>query len=109
MESAILFMVVLLSFSILLTTVVLGAHTRVKASEKLMQNRIEIEQIGEYFVSDTEESGQFEDSVQNGGYTATVTDGGNILTLKSKNGTPVLYIEKNSAGKVLVWRYNLNQ
>lgn len=116
MESAILFMVVLFSFSLLLTTVVLTAHSTATANEKTVQRRIEIEEIGEHFLRDTTSSTLFEERVDLSPYTATVTDSegnaaqdGTVLTLKNAKGSTVLYVEKDAGGRALVWKYSLNQ
>ena len=55
LETAILFMLTLSALSILLTTAVLSAHNAARLSDKQTDMRLELDQLGEYFVSgDTE-------------------------------------------------------
>ena len=99
-ESAILFMLVLMTFSILISTVVMTAHSRVSLAEKQMKTRLELEQIGENFVNgnpDIPDDAVYENTSKEENVL--------ILTNKSTNST-VLYIKKD-AGKAIVWRYTM--
>ena len=98
-EAAILFVVVLMTFSILLTTVVMTAHSRAGLAERQMNDRIALEQIGECFVNGGLVEGDYAD------YYRVPTDD-NILHLKkSEFGKTVLYIVKSGTAAT-TWRYS---
>ncbi len=98
-EGAILFVVVLMTFSILMTTVVMTAHSRANLAERQMNDRLALEQIGEYFISGTLNDSDFAD------YYRVATDANTLHLKKSESGRTVLYIEK--LGNVAtVWRYS---
>ncbi len=103
-EGAILFVVVIFIFSILLTSVVMTAHSRANLSYTLMKERLALEQIGEYFVIDTAESDTFEAALNATSYERADT-ADNILHLKTASGKTVLYIELDTSGNPLSWRY----
>jgi len=110
LESAILFMAVLATFSILLTSVVTSSHVRVKASQKTMENRLMLEQIGEYFLSDTPESNLFEEALAQSGAVREDLGNDNLLLLKrSSDGKELLYVERAGDGTALAWKYTANQ
>ena len=105
LESAILFMVVVLMLGMLLTGVIMRTHLRVKVNDTLLTREITIEQIGENFVYGKIAEGEHEID----GYNALVTiaDGNRILTLKNKTNTKVLlYVElPENSTTPSVWKY----
>ena len=109
LESAILFMMVVLMLGMLLTGVIMYTHLRVKANDTLLTREIAIEQIGEDFVHGTlvlDENGEIKG---NNGFTAVIetnADNTRILTLTNKANKVVLYVEvpENSATPS-VWKY----
>ncbi len=101
LATAVMFMTVLAFMGILLTSILLYSHAIVRANDKIFQTRLRLDQIGEYFVAGqdipVELMGDYED----------VNTEDNILALKRKDGTTVvLYIEKDTTGKVLKWQYS---
>ena len=103
LESAILFMMVVLMLGMLLTGVIMYTHLRVKANDTLLTREIAIEQIGHDFVHGTLVSGE------NNGFTAVIetnADNTRTLTLTNKANKVVLYVEipENSATPS-VWKY----
>lgn len=107
MESAILFMLIAFMFGFLLTGVAMTSHLRVNLNETIFNRELEIEQIGENFVSMNETD--FATYIENfgGKYTATVDlqNENKTLVLK-KNNSVVLYIELDSQQNVKVWKYS---
>ena len=115
-ESALLFMMVIISISILLTSVIMTAHTGVQISKKEVETRLKLEQLGDSFVlSDTTPESEGLDELKSNldtyvseisaGITATLSDDGTTLTVKNKDGKTLLYIEK-SGNQVITWRYS---
>jgi hypothetical protein len=110
MESAVLFMFVVLMLGMLLTGVAMLTHLRVKVNNTALTREIAIEQIGENFVHGTPEFKDLPDgdhTIDN--YVAAITtndDGTRILTLKTKNDKLLLHVEvpKNSTTPS-VWKY----
>ena len=112
-ESAILFMIIVFSFGFLLTGVAMTAHLRVKLNDSLLSREMEIEQIGENFVSMSETD--FQTYLAGKNYTHTLGENSETkiktFTLK-RNNSVVLYIEytieyteENSQKNVKVWKY----
>ena len=116
LESAILFMVVVLMLGMLLTGVIMFTHLRVKANDTILTREIAIEQIGEDFVHD---KGNFKGLTEGtsinktiiiakvGTYTATgtYTDTNNkTLTLSSQRGSLLLSVTVEN-GKITSWKY----
>ena len=102
MESAILFMVVVFSLCLLLTTVISTSHLQVRVSKKQRARRLEIEQIGENYVYNLESYN--DEQVIDGKYMVGIE--GNVFTLKTKSDYVVLYIELDSDKKVITWKYS---
>ena len=114
-ESAILFMLVIMSVSILLTSVVMSAHTGVRIGKNEMETRLKLEQIGDAFVAyipvvnDTFE--ELDDELSNmadqisEGADAEISADGSVLTVKNRAEKTILYIEK-SGTQVITWRYS---
>ena len=102
-ESALFFMLVVFALSMLLIASVSTMGYRNRADDRALKTRLEIEQIGYYFVTD---HASFRDYTEDCGYTAAKSDDGNTLTVKSKTGKTVLYIEKTDENTILCWRYN---
>ena len=103
-ESAIFFMLVALALSMLLVASVTSMGYRNLADENTLDTRLGIEQIGHYFVTDNADL--LAEYAAACGYTPTVTDrnGTSTLTVTSKSGKTVLYIEK-ADNTILCWRY----
>ena len=109
MESAILFMLVILMLGLLLTGVIMHTHLRVKLNNTQLSREITIEQIGENFVNLDKTA--FETSLaEYTDYTATTAyneNEKNTLTL-TRGKSVVLYIEVRTADKaVLCWQYSV--
>lgn len=106
LESAILFMMVVLMLGMLLTGVIMYTHLRVKANDTLLMRELTIEQIGEDFVHGTYEAGE---NIPIDNYYADITntEGIRTLTLKNKAKTKVLlYIVVNADDAVTRWQYS---
>ena len=105
LESAILFMLVVLMLGMLLTGVIMSTHLRVKLNDTLLTREITIEQIGENFVYGKIAEGEHEID----GYKAVVTsaNGNRILTLKNKTNTKVLLyvVVPEDSTTPTVWKY----
>ena len=102
-ESAILFMVILFSLSILLTGVVMSASISTRTSNKYTLSRIEYEQIGENFAA------KAEGYIVPEGY-MDADESPLILHLKRESSSAtVLYIELDTEGNVVRWQYTAPQ
>lgn len=106
MESAVLFMFVVLMLGMLLTGVAMLTHLRVKVNNTALIREIAIEQIGDNFVHGTlvvGENGEIDN------YVAAITtndDGTRILTLKTKNDKLLLHVEvPKDSTTPSVWKY----
>ena len=102
MESAILFMAVVFSLCLLLTTVISTSHLQVRVSKKQRARRLEIEQIGQYYVANPTVFELSEEEKLKYEIEKTNTS----LKLKTKNESVVLYIELDSDKKVITWKYS---
>ena len=109
LESAILFMMVVLMLGMLLTGVIMYTHLRVKANDTLLTREIAIEQIGHDFVHGTLVSGENGEIEGNNAFTAVIetnADNTRILTLKNKANRVVLYVEiPENSTTPSVWKY----
>ena len=105
MESAILFMLVTFMLGFLLTSVAMTAHLRVNLNDTLFKRELEIEQIGENFVSmsDSDFNAYMQDF--GGKYVAELENENKTLILK-KNNSVVLYIKLNEQRSVEIWKYS---
>ena len=105
MESALLFMTVVTCLCMLLTTGMALLHTSVKTDVKQYQNRLALDQIGEYFVAG--ETAKMNALSAEKGYAVTLgnKDENDTLTL-AKGDKVILYIEK-SGTQAIVWRYSV--
>ena len=100
LATAVMFMTVIAFMGILLTSLVMYSFTITRANDKIFQNRLTLDQIGEYFVAGTLTEAQLDEY----GYVDSDTENDHILALKKKNGTTVvLYIEKEGT-TAKVWR-----
>ena len=114
-EGAILFMLVIMTVSILLLSVVMSAHADVRIGKNEMENRLKLEELGDAFVATQISNESDHASVLaalsnmasgiSGGSTVTLSDDGNTLTVENKNEKTILYIEK-SGTQVITWRYS---
>ena len=108
MESAVLFMFVVLMLGMLLTGVAMLTHLRVKVNNTALTREIAIEQIGENFVHGTAEFKNLTDgdhTIDN--YVADInyTDKDNkSLALYTKNNKLLLQITVKN-GKITSWKY----
>ena len=100
MESAVVFMLLTFTLSLLMTGAVMIMHLRVQISDKTIQREITLEQIGEKFVAGELTNGQ----VIDGKYVININDDKTILDLTNGVNT-VLYI-KIEGGKVAKWQYS---
>ena len=114
MMTALMFMVVLATMSLLLLSAVTLAHSEARYAEEVHAARLELEQIGEYFCTE-ENADNFWESVHS--HPLSLDDAQitpdytvNTLTVTSKRGTRVLlYIECETVGEERVatsWRYS---
>ena len=108
LESAILFMVVLFSLSMLLMTIVTSAAYRIKANDAGSESRLTADQLGETYLSYLDDGGVddagLDNAVKNAGYRCKLADDKTSFDL-SKNGKPVLTIKVNENGEVIQWIY----
>ena len=102
MESAVFFMLVMFMFGFLLTAVAMTAHLRVKVNNTIITREMEIEQIGENFVSMGES--EFIDSL-NAKYTADAVYDGNNKTLTLKRNTSTVLKITVENGNITSWKY----
>ena len=104
MESAVLFMFVVLMLGMLLTGVAMLTHLRVKVNNTALTREIAIEQIGENFVHGTlvvGENGKIDNYVADINYTDTDNKS---LALYTKNNKLLLQITVKN-GKITSWKY----
>ena len=116
-ESALIFMIVILSLCFLLTTLALLGHYRINRDNAQLARRIEAEQIGTYYVAYLTED-EYDDfgtylankSLSFDNYTLVETADEDLYTLTVKRGeaeTVVLYISAQRSGDevtLLSWR-----
>ena len=106
LESAILFMVVLFSLSMLLMTIVTSAAYRIKANDAGSESRLTADQLGETYLSYLD-SGVYAESLkdaENEGYSFKLAEDKKSFEL-SKKGKPVLTIKVNENSEVIQWIY----
>ena len=102
-EGAIMVMALMLVISILLSAIVMSAHSNARLSENLFERRLAIEQIGEYFLAGHSEEDELIISLRDK-YNLSVEINGDTLII-TRSGTTVLYVEK-SGNTASVWRYS---
>ena len=110
MESAILFMFVVLMLGMALTSVISITHLQVKVNDTLLQREVAIEQIGENFVYGKAEFASLESGEQTfpieNYYAVVLIDGSTkTLTLKNKTQTSVLLNIEVVEGNIKHWKY----
>ena len=98
LEGALLFMMVVFMLAMLLTSVVLNAHLRVRVNDKAIENEMILDYVGEQFVN-----GKIQENGIYYGCTAEIKDENTTLTLTK--GNKVLSI-KIKDGKVVEWIYS---
>ena len=91
--TALLFMIVLFSLSMLLVAIVMSVSLRINANDKLLGSRLEIDMMGEYALGGQDLNEGYGYTVKNGVYTIT------------KNNNEVLIIELNENNEVKKWIY----
>ena len=114
LESAILFMVVLFSLSMLLMTIVTSAAYRIKANDAGSESRLTADQLGETYLSYLDDGGVDADglkdavdavnAVKNEGHSFELAEDEKSFVL-SKNGKTVLTIKVNEKREVIQWIY----
>ena len=111
LESAILFMVVLFSLSMLLMTIVTSAAYRIKANDAGSESRLTADQLGETYLSyldgDVDADGLKDavdavNAVKNEGYSFELAEKSFELR---KKGKTVLTIKVNENSEVIQWIY----
>lgn len=109
-ENAIVFMLVIFLLCALLTGLTLIGHFQVKTQNQTLQIDVEIDQIGEDYLSSVKANEDFTKDYEN--YTYKVE--GNALTVWHKNDqteTVLLYVEADltvdDTLNVTKWRYSL--
>ena len=113
MATALLFMVVLASLSLLLLSAVTVSHSVARRSERELEARLELEQIGAYFCAAEEET-EFREllsasSVSLPSEQITPDYENCTLTVKNKRGNVILYVEfkiENDEREIVRWRYS---
>lgn len=104
-ENAILFMMIIFSLCFLIASFTLIGHHQGEIEKAVLENRIELDQIGENFVAD---ASSFTDQPTTlGNYTYKAVNG--VLTVWHKNDAEknvMLYVEVDNTGDVIVWRYS---
>ena len=108
MESAVFFMLVMFMFGFLLTAVAMTAHLRVKVNNNIITREMEIEQIGENFVSMDDiafaeylaEKSNYSIDTDNSSYT---DENNKTLTLKRNTSTVLKITVEN--GNITSWKY----
>ena len=109
MESAIVFMTVILALSFLLTTLILMGHLNLTRNSEAETQRLELDQIGAYYLASLAEKFDFD----NDDYRAGLTEKGYSITEKTvtqltvrRGGTVVLSITVDGDKKPTSWRYS---
>lgn len=107
MESAVLFMLVMFMFGFLLTGVAMTAHLRVKVNNTIIKREMEIEQIGEDFVTmlPTAFTQDYVTATYGAKYTADVSSNGNNKTLTLKRNTSTVLKITVEGGTITSWKY----
>lgn len=107
LEGALLFMLVVFALTMLLLTSVTVMGYQNLAADRALDGYRELEQIGVYFVTDTDADNRFEEYAAACGYTPLVTaegEGARVLTLQNGKKDTVLYVEIQ-AGEVVRFCY----
>lgn len=107
LENAILFLLVIFSFCALLTGMVAIGHAQIKVDAAVLQRDVQIDQIGEDYLTSVRKGAKFNENYDNYDYTVT----GSVLTVREKSDDTktVLYVDaemKNNTLTVTAWRYS---
>lgn len=107
LENAILFLLVIFSFCALLTGMVAIGHAQIKVDAAVLQRDVQIDQIGEDYLTSVRTGAEFNEKYDNYDYTVT----GSVLTVREKSGDTktVLYVDakmENNTLTVTAWRYS---
>lgn len=107
LENAILFLLVIFSFCALLTGMVAIGHAQIKVDAAVLQRDVQIDQIGEDFLTSVRKGETFNKNYDN--YECTVT--GSVLTVRKKSDATktVLYVDAKKVDDTLTvtaWRYS---
>lgn len=107
LENAILFLLVIFSFCALLTGMVAIGHAQIKVDAAVLQRDVQIDQIGEDFLTSVRKEEKFTEKYDNYDYTVE----GSVLTVREKSDDTktVLYVEATMVSNTLTvtaWRYS---
>ncbi|MBR4032606.1 MAG: hypothetical protein IKJ07_07735 [Clostridia bacterium] len=103
LENAILFMMVIFSLCFLIASFTLIGHHQGEIEGIKLEQRVELDQIGEDFLKDP--AGFTDDPDDQYSCSVTTEDTDNVLTV-TIGGNVVLYVRLNSTGNPIVWRYS---
>ena len=98
LEGALLFMMVIFMLAMLLTSVAMNAHLRVRVNDMTIQNEVILDYVGEQFVN-----GKIQENGTYHGCTAVMNDENTTLTLTKGNKVLTIKIQD---GKVVKWTYS---
>lgn len=108
LENAILFLLVIFSFCALLTGMVAIGHAQIKVDAAVLQRDVQIDQIGEDFLTSVRKEAEFNKEYDN--YNCTVE--GSVLTVWRNDDTKktvLLYVDAKKVDDTLTvtaWRYS---
>lgn len=101
-ENALLFMMIIFGLCFLVSFVALIGHHQYRLDKTLIENRVELDQIGEAFVQAPNAYEYTGDE-----YGCSIASDRSSITVTSKSGGSVLlYVEVDGAGNPTVWRYS---
>lgn len=98
LEGALLFMMVIFMLAMLLTSVAMNAHLRVRVNDMTIQNEVILDSVGEYYVKNnctlpTDLNGcTAVEGTENENTTLELTKGNKVLSIKIKDGKVVEWI-----------------
>lgn len=96
LENAILFMLVIFTFCALLTSLTLYGHYQTGLEKVMMTNRVELDQIGEEYL--TYLNNGTNDNFQSENADYDISTENNTLTVKNKNDKIILYVQASIDG-----------
>lgn len=104
LEGALLFMMVIFMLAMLLTSVVMNAHLRVRVNDMTIQNEVKIEYIGMQFVKGDLSTGELPD-----GYYADINAENTTLKLTKANKVVLqieVKIQDDGKREIVKWTYS---
>lgn len=108
LENAILFLLVIFSFCALLTGMVAIGHAQIKVDAAVLQRDVQIDQIGEDYLTSVRKGEKFTEKYDNYDYTVE----GSVLTVWRNDDTKktvLLYVDAKKVDDTLTvtaWRYS---